>query len=321
MRTKTLYIALALFAPVCAVIGAVGISGESFAGAMAFPFEQIGLGLRWLSLSGGFGNVLAIVLYAAICLLPAIWVLLRSRRRGFCNADWLTLLLSLVLFGVLYLMINPGLLANTALGAAGVTLMKACLGGACWSVVVAWAVLALLRRGADADRDKTQRYLGAMLTLLAFFFVAAAFGGGAADFTASVEALRQGNTMPGQNLAPTIAFLALQTLAGALPYVLDALVALKGAELLHVMGSDRYGEETLAKAEGLSRLCVLSLKITVIVSLVINILQLLFAEALLVLSVNVAIPLTSIAFVLLTLLLLGFMRENKALKDDNDLFI
>lgn len=321
MKTKTLYILLTIFAAVCVVIGALGVSGAAAAGIMAFPFEQLGLGLRWLSMSGGVGNIAAIVLYAAICLLPAIWVLLRSRRRGFCNADWLTLLLSLVLFGVLYLMINPGLLANTALGAAGVTLMKACLGGCCWSVVVAWAVLALLGHGREGGREQTQRYLSLMLTVLAFVFVAAAFGGGTADFTASVEALRQGNTMPGLDLAPTMAFLALRAIAGALPYVLDALVSLKAAELLSAMGEERYGEETLAKAEGLSRLCVLSLKITVIVSLVINILQLLFAEALLVLSVNVVIPLTSIAFVLLTLLLLGFMRENKALKDDNDLFI
>ena len=42
-----------------------------FSGVAAFPFEQIGMGLRWLSLSGGIGNGAAIVLYILLSLFRA----------------------------------------------------------------------------------------------------------------------------------------------------------------------------------------------------------------------------------------------------------
>ena len=44
-------------------------SAAADAGLMAFPFAQIGAGLRALSLMGGVRNVLAIMLYAAVSLL------------------------------------------------------------------------------------------------------------------------------------------------------------------------------------------------------------------------------------------------------------
>lgn len=322
MKNKILYIVLVAFAAVCAVLGAMPelVSG-AFAGLMAFPFEQIGMALRALSLSSGIGNMAAIVLYALINLLPLGWLLLQWRRRGLCNADWLMLLLSAVLFGVHYLMINPALLANTKLGAEGIAVMKAMLGGCCWSIVVAYAVLGLLRSSAEGGREKTLRQLGRMLNILAFFFVALAFGGGVSDFCDSLAKLRESNTMPDYDLSLTVEFLVLQSVAAALPYALDAIVALRGARLMEFMREDAYGEETMARAESLSKLCALCLKITLITCVVINILQLAFAERLLTVDVNVVIPLMSIAFVLLTLTLLGFMRENKSLKDDNDLFI
>lgn len=322
MKTKALYTLLAIFAALCAVMGAMpALLAEAFSGIMAFPFEQIGLGLRWLSLSGGAGNIAAIVIYAAICLLPLLWALWRGRKRGWHNGDWLLPVFSLMLFGVIYLMINPGLLANTLLGGEGIEAMKAALGGCCWSVLVAIAVLALLRRSNQADRGQNQRYLGNMLNILAFFFAAMAFGGGVADFSADLTKLYEGNTMYEPGLTNTVIAIALQNIAATLPYALDALVALKGAQLMSSVSADRYGEETLAMAEALQRFCVLCLKITIITSVVVNILQLAFIEGLYAVDVKVVIPLLSIGFVLLTMTLLGFMRENKALKDDNDLFI
>lgn len=37
---------------------------------ITFPFVQLASGLRHLSLSGNTGNIIAIILYAAFCLLP-----------------------------------------------------------------------------------------------------------------------------------------------------------------------------------------------------------------------------------------------------------
>ena len=51
-----------------------------FTDLLAFPFQQLGLGLRALSLSGAAGNAAAIVLYLALCLSPAAVLLVMKRR-------------------------------------------------------------------------------------------------------------------------------------------------------------------------------------------------------------------------------------------------
>ena len=56
-------------------------SAAADAGLMAFPFAQIGAGLRALSLMGGVRNVLAIMLYAAVSLLPAGLLAAVCRKR------------------------------------------------------------------------------------------------------------------------------------------------------------------------------------------------------------------------------------------------
>ena len=123
------------------------------------------------------------------------------------------------------------------------------------------------------------------------------------------------------SLAPTYFFLAMQSAVTALPYVLDGILAVKCVETLAAMGAERYGEEAAAKAEALSAFAALSLKITVVVSLVFNLLQLMFIRRLLVVDVSVNLPIVSLAFMLALALLSRLVRENKALKDDNDLFI
>ncbi len=320
MKSKTLYSFLGLIAVLSAVVGAMPtLLAEVFSGIMAFPFEQIAALLRWLSLGSRGGNIAAIVIYVFICLLPTAGAII-WRRKSFSGEDWLIPVFSAVLFAAIYFMINPALLLAN-LGGEAVPVLKAILGGICWSVVLSWIVLKLLRRSAAAERDSVQRYLRVCLVVMAVFFTALAFGGGVGDALAAFGELREGNTGDVVPLGTTYIFLILQAVVTALPYALDALVAVKGAELLKAMSADRYSAECVACADGFANFTVMSLKLTVIVSLVFNLLQLVFFRQLLVVDITVALPLGSIAFMLAALLLSRLFRENKALKDDNDLFI
>ncbi len=110
MKNNWLKILLLTEASLCIVLSN---AQASFAGffttTMAFPFEQIGLILRRLSLSGTAGNIAAVLIYATFCLTPVFILFLRRKKRGFFTEDLLLALLSAVLFVVLYYMINPGL--------------------------------------------------------------------------------------------------------------------------------------------------------------------------------------------------------------------
>lgn len=136
-----------------------------FTAVAAFPFEQLGLGLRALSLSGGAGNAAALVLYGAVCLLPAGALLLIQRRRALCPEDALLPVLSAALFPVLYWMINPGLLGQFYGSAEGQPVAKAVLGIIVYSVLLGYVLLRMLRRFFTADLPGLQKCLAA-LTLL-----------------------------------------------------------------------------------------------------------------------------------------------------------
>ena len=320
MKTKTLYCLLGATALVSAALAALpGIAEGVFTSLAAFPFEQIALGLRALSLSGAGGNVAAIIIYIILCLLPTALALpkLRKNHKG---EDVLIPIFSLALFPALYFMINPALLTGS-FGMSFAPMTVALLGGGCWCIVISWLLLKLARRSGESDRSGIEKYLRICVLVMAFVFTVAAFHGSISGFVSAIEKLREGNTDGAVNIAPTVAFLVLQTIVAALPCALDAVVAVKGAALLSAMAEDRYSAETVEKAEKLASVSIFSLKLTVVASLVFNLLQLVLIRRLLVVAVEVVLPLGGLAFMLAALLLSRFLRENKALKDDNDLFI
>lgn len=147
MKQNKLYAVLAAAGVLClaAQLGDAALP-EIFTAVSAFPFEQIGLGLRALSLSGSLGNAAALALYGMVCLLPACTLLLIRRRRGLFPEDALLPVLSAALFPVLYWMINPGLLGAFLGSAEGQPFGKAVLGVIVYSVLLGYAVLRTLRR-------------------------------------------------------------------------------------------------------------------------------------------------------------------------------
>ena len=320
MSAKKMYISLGIFGLLCALSAVLpGVSSEAFVSIIAFPFQLIALGLRALSLSGNSGNIAAIAIYVLLCLLPCLVALFWYRKKLY-GEDVLIPVFSASMFAAIYYMINPSLISGDY-GAAFFPVIRLILGGCCWCVLISWAVLKFIRRSREADRWGVQKLLKICLGVMAFFFVAVAFAGAVGDFVASYEKLRAGNTEGYVDLTLTTVFLAFKAVISALPYALDAIVAVKGMELLSSMASDQYSADTVGKGEGIASFAVMSLKVTVVLSLIFNLLQLVFIKKLLVVDVELVLPLVSIAFMLAALLLSRLIRENKALKDDNDMFI
>ena len=117
MKERHLFTLLSVEAAACVLFCILqrSLSGL-FSTLIAFPFEQIGAGLRILSLSGAVGNVIAIILYMLLGLIPAgIWGFLHWRKKSE-PLDFMLLAISALLFATLYYMINPGLLSIGAPG-------------------------------------------------------------------------------------------------------------------------------------------------------------------------------------------------------------
>lgn len=319
MNQKTLKIILVVEA---LLLMALNVAREAlpqvFTAALAFPFEQVGYVLRTLSLFGGAGNVLSLVLYVAFCLIPLGILLRRSKKRGGKAEDFLLGLLSPVLFLVLYFMINPGLMGQY-LAATDPAMGKAILGGVVYSILTGYLVLVILRLLYSADREKLQKYLSVLLSVLTILFVYLVFGVSLGGLLNSISSLQAGNTGNEPGLGMSYLFLIIQYLVDALPHLLNVVVVLKALDLLQELGKDRYSTTAVAAAGTLSRLCGSMLAAVVLTNIGFNLLQLLFMNQLLVVNSTVQIPLLAIAFVLAILLMAQFIGENKELKDDNRL--
>ncbi len=322
MKRKTFCILLGCEAVLCMLLYIVRDSLPGiFTTIIAFPFEQIGMVLRKLSLSGSIGNILSIVAYLAISLVPMFALLIFNKRRKLQLEDSLLVVLSAILFLVIYLMINPGRIGDIMGSAGGLVVVKALLGGIVYSVLFGYLILRILRFFFVADANRLQKYLTVLLYVLNILFIYLIFGAGFGNLLNSIDALRVGNTGAEQSLGMSYVFLVLQYIVNALPIVLNVLVVFAGVNLLNELASDRYSETTVVTAITLSRLCGLALIITVISNIGFNLLQLVFVKGLRVVNGIVQIPLLSIAFVLAALLLAQYIRDNKQLKDDNDMFI
>ena len=322
MKRRTFLILLGIEAVLCVVLSIIQVSFSGmFTAAMAFPFEQLGIALRGLSLPGGIGNIAAIVIYTAVSLIPAAGYLILAKKRKLHSEDGLLILLSAVLFAVLYLMINPGVI-NTFFGKVSeLALSKAILGGTVYSVLCGYLILRVLNLCFGSGTEKLQKYMTILLRLLNALFVYVIFGACFSNLLDSITALRAGNTGNEHLLGASYAFLVLQYAADALPYIFNVLVVFTGLRLLGEMQADRYSDESVEAAVKLSRLCGTALAATVLTNIAFNLLQVLFARLLMVINSSLQIPIPSVVFVLAVLLLSRFIAESKQLKDDNDMFI
>ena len=156
------------------------------------------------------------------------------------------------------------------------------------------------------------------------------FGAGFAGFWGECSALLQTGEGPAFGVTTTslaverdglLVLAFLRWVGEMLPYFLDIVVILAVLDLLGAMKTDRYSEETLARAHWVSRLCAGSLATSLVTTVVLNLGQLLFLGELTRVSIQVVFPITAVAFLLGVLLVVKFLEENRVLKEDNDLFI
>lgn len=334
MGKKKFLVFLFVEALCCAVWQLSGFSGRlGISSFFAFPFEQIGDGLRTLSLSGTAGNVAAILLYILFCGCPMLVLLALHVKRKAHPEDGLLAGLSVLLFFAMYLMINPGLMTDVMGGYMGAgDSGKLTLGAVIYSVLAGYLVLHILRRIFGADMEQMQKYFKLILYILGAVFVWAAFGVCLGELQSGLKALAESNTADssslfigmggaGSSMSLSRAFLVIRYAVDALPYLLDTVIVLTGLDSLDALKADRYGEKTIGLAQKLSSRCGVMLAAVVLCNMGFNVLQLVFADKLLVIDGTVALPMITILFVLVVLFLARLLTENKELKEDNDLFV
>lgn len=292
---------LILFLEAVGIIGitrGMDVRPEGIFDLLSFPLTAIADELGRVSLSGSIGNAFAVIIYALICLAPTFVLLFRVKKKTFRKSDSLLVLMSAVLFAVEYLLINPsemGIHAYNDFSASTVAFSF-------WSLLVGYLVLKFADTLKNAEGKKAEKLLSVVMKIIGAVFVFALCNVKIPETEVGIVTL-------------------LSFLNSVLPNALGLVTVLYGLNLLGEFILDRYSESTVKEAEKLSSFCILALKVTVSVSALFSVLQLRFINELSSVNFSVEIPLFSLGFILLVLMLSGFIKESKALKEDNDSFI
>lgn len=286
--------------------------GDQVVTVFALPFTLAGKGLRALSLSGSAGNVVAIVLYAGLCLLPLAMHIGKKWEKW---DIWLVLSVGMM-FHVMYLMVNPGQRPSVMRNGVGDGIYS----GAVYSLLLAWAVGRLANQAGRTGYN-LYRVLEVFLILWAAELALVGIGRAGVDCWASISRIQAANTMPGLNLAPTCLFQWLIFAGKAVEYGLDAWLMLSLAGLMRELGKDPYSEGCAQAGLRLQKVGRIVLLAPLMVQAALNVAQAVFAPVLYNIDANVNLPVLSIILVLGSMVLTRLLIHGKELKEDNDLFI
>lgn len=279
------------------------VKAESIFDLLSLPFQKTAELLGKLSLSGDVGNAAAIAAYSLICLVPVFLLLFKMKKKNFRREDSLLVLLSAVLFAVVYLLINPSEMGAFGAFSTGTETVSF----AFWSLLAGYLILKFTSSLEKADSEKTEKLLSAVLRIIGCVFVFAV--------VAATNTTSENSGFAG---VVTNVFCFANT---AVPNIFGIASVFGGLNLLEELTKDKYSEETVKATDRLSEICILGVKASVVVSALYNVLQLRYISVLSDVSFRLDVPLLSLGFILAVLIMSKYVRDSKALKEDNDSFI
>ena len=321
MRNKTLILVLIGEAILCAIAALIlNYDNAGYLTVMQFPFAQIGMLLRGLSLSGGLGNVAAFIVYVAICTVPIVFVAVHMRKKTFKAEDGLLVVMSGFGFYMMYMMINPALLGQTPVFFKQ-DFGKAILGGALYAILIGYLVLKILRRAEHSKTDSLLKILRLLIAITAIVIVFGISYMGIGDVKMKLAAIQSGNTDPSVSLSFTNFFVVVSYILTQMPAATQIVIFLLAMQLCDDLRVDKFGEGAINAAKKLAVFCKIAVVVTMLSCIVINLAQIVFAGSLVSVDYNTILPLDSILVALTALLLTRFFIASSELSQDNKMFI
>ncbi|NLB41588.1 MAG: hypothetical protein GX815_04890 [Clostridiales bacterium] len=294
---------------------------NAFTSLFAFPFEQIGTGLRLLSTSSTIGNAIAIILYCVICLLPTVYYAFRANKKRIHAEDKLLILMSVLLFPIIYLMINPAYIGRHFGAFELIEVNKSLLGVTIYSIIIGYLVLRGLQTFNSTEAKSILKFLKILMSIICIVLIYAIFGSGFSGLQSSMKQLAADNTGIGQGLFLSKVFLVLQNLVSILPFILEIIIAFSGFELIDALDKEPYSDDVVISARKTVKVCQNSVVAIMLTQIAVNILQFALGSQVRSSHYTLSVPLMSVVLVLAVMLLASYFEQAKRLKEDNELFI
>lgn len=281
---------------------------------LAWPLIAAGNMLRELSLSGSVGNLVAIGLYAAVCISPLILI----RRTDSRRENMLLVLATVVLFRVMWLMVNPNMMPQTLRNDVG----RAIYAGAVYSVFVTWGVMKLMLKTDLTAQADIYKALRTFLLICAGLFLTDGIGLGLSSFRSDLNELTAANTMLSESqMLPSIMFLAGEFTLRAAESVLVAGILFLAFRLTMELEEDPYSKRCHQISVAMALWCRRTIRAVAAANLLLNLGQVFLADYLVNVDFQLRVPVISLAVVFGMMALTRLLDQGKALKEDNELFV
>ena len=289
---------------------------------ITFPWEQMGLGLRRLSLSGSAGNIAAWILFLAAGALPLFTMAFLRYRRKSCRADYLLPLLSVSLFAGLWFFINPSYMDRYLSPMPTGGIAKYSLAAVIYSLFLTWILLRLVFLYEKAGQGRLLAGLRILLGLYGLVLGIGLFVQSSVEFREALRALQESNTGSDSHLVRiSTLFLAIQVVIGILPTASQIALLFMMVLFLRRYEKEPFGPEASLAMKRLKAASGRLLTVVLLANAGFNVLQLLCSRFLLTSFHRIPFPLSEI-LVMLGIRTLSFLYlESRRLKADNDMFI
>lgn len=297
-----------------------------------FPLVPIGLLLRKMSLAGSFGNAIAFGLYLLISLAPIIWRFIRRRKQEFQGEEFLLIGLSGFLFWGLYAIINQQVVFQP-LGKHGIDFSGFAINLTALSILTAYLALRLIRRIKTEDIAGLFSLAKAFLALLAGFVAFSLSGpmlanaiskwqvvsgnAGGLDFSSHIPGLY----MYDPKIQLTEFMIGSQFLAQAISAAFTIYLCWLGFGLLEEVAIDLYGETVGPILDQLSKYSRIALIFTVAYQTIMNFSLILLSNQIYTYDFYFNLPLTTVAVVVISLIVTHYLKQMRQLKLDNEMII
>ena len=291
---------------------------------LSLPFDLIGRGLRWLSLSSAVGNIAAFLLYVAFSLIPLIYLAGKLTRRKFNKSDFLLPILSIYSFYMMYEFINPDLMLNRTfaplLDSSFVPMIKLSFSFLFYTFLIAYLILNMISHLSDSSTDNKLGNLCSSLSRI--LIILSGLYTVFISYFISFELFGNIDKYVIENRKPiNLYYLIIDYVLEALPILFSVLTLLSGVGLLMAMVTDHMKEKEFLAAKKMSSISKQAVYVTVLCNIASNALQFLLSNVLNDTNFNLNISLAPLVIAFLAMILSGYFKESMELYDDNNMII
>lgn len=302
----------------------------------SFPYYQIGLLLRNLSKQSAGLDCLAWILLLAFSSLPMLYGFRRKVKGKWIRADGILPVLSVMLAGVLYLMVNPAYLyrvfsVNMTWNA--IPMLEACLAFTFDSFIVIYLVLRILD-GTEKNQEKYGLlYLKWIFRIAGFWLICGMSGTVVSIWAQTKETGWMMDTefyLEGQSgmfsaleqwLDSLDIWKLIRTFAAVLPGLLCFGAVWKGQRILERMQKDFFDKEAVRNTADLADYCRIAVAAIVVSVAVENVLTLFTMNQWDDRNISLVFPLPELAVTVLIMLLAQAFVRGRGWKEENEMFI